>query len=66
MICMYEAVLVVDVFENFQSMCLEVYELDFARFLTVPGLSGEAALKNKSKIRSINYYWYVINGRKRW
>ena len=56
MICMYEAVLVVDVFENFQSMCLEVYELDFARFLTVPGLSGEAALKNKSKIRSINYY----------
>ena len=56
MICIVKAILVVDVFENFQNMCLEVYELDFARFLTVPGLSGEAALKNKSKIRSINYY----------
>ena len=28
-----------DVFENFQSMCLEIYELDTTCFLTAPGLS---------------------------
>ena len=27
-----------DVFENFQNMCLETYELDPARFLTAPEL----------------------------
>ena len=26
------------VFENFPNMCLEIYELDPARFLTAPGL----------------------------
>ena len=31
--------LLADVFENFQNMCLEIYELDPARFLNAPGLT---------------------------
>ena len=31
--------LLADVFEVFQSLCLEIYELDPARFLTAPGLA---------------------------
>ena len=27
-----------DVFENFRNMCLEIYELDPAKFLSTPGL----------------------------
>ena len=30
--------LLADVFENFRNMCLEIYELDPAKFLLVPGL----------------------------
>ena len=29
--------LVTDVFENFRYMCLEIYELDLAKFLSAPG-----------------------------
>ena len=29
--------LLADVFENFQSMCLEIYELDPAHYLSPPG-----------------------------
>ena len=39
-----------DVFENFQSKCLEVYELDPARFLSAPGLAWEVALR-KTKVK---------------
>ena len=31
--------LLADVFENFRNMCLEIYEVDPANFLTEPGLS---------------------------
>ena len=34
-----------DVFGNFQNMCLEIYEIDPARFLTAKGLAWQAALK---------------------
>ena len=34
-----------NIFENFENICLEVYELESALFLTAPGLSWEAALK---------------------
>ena len=37
--------LFVDLFENFQSVCLEIYELDPAYFLTVSDLVWQAALK---------------------
>ena len=47
--------LLADVFEKFQNMCLEIYELDPAHFFTTPGLAWKAALKKKqSKIRSFN------------
>ena len=40
-----------DVFENFRNMCLTIYELDPACFLTVPGLPWKAALiKTKVKL----------------
>ena len=38
--------LLADVFENFQNMCLDIYELDPANFLSAPGLAWQAALKN--------------------
>ena len=37
--------LLADVFENFQNMCLEIYEPDPAHFLYAPGLTWQAALK---------------------
>ena len=42
--------LLADVFENFQNICLEIYELDPARFLAAPGLAWQAALK-KTKMK---------------
>ena len=45
---------------------LEKYEFDPAKFLSAPGLAWEAALKkDKSKIRSFNWFWYVNYGRKK-
>ena len=37
--------LLADVFENFRDMCLKVYELDPAHFLSLPGLAWQACLK---------------------
>ena len=34
-----------DVFECFRNMCIEIYELDLAHFLSAPGLSWQACLK---------------------
>ena len=31
--------LLADVFENFRNMCLEIYELDAAKFLSAPGVA---------------------------
>ena len=40
-----------DVFENFRNMCIKIYELDPAKFLSAPGL---AALKKiKAKLDSL-------------
>ena len=44
------ALLLSDVFENFRNMCLEIYELDPAKFLSVPALALQAALK-KTKVK---------------
>ena len=38
--------LLADVFQNFRNMSLKLYELDPAKFLSVPGLAWLAALKN--------------------
>ena len=37
--------LLADVFENFENMYLEIYELGPAKFLSAPGLAWQAALK---------------------
>ena len=37
--------LLADVFENFRNMCIEVYELDPAHLLSLPGLALQACLK---------------------
>ena len=37
--------LLADVFENFRNMCIKVYELDPAHFLSLPGLACQACLK---------------------
>ena len=49
-----DALLIADVFDNFQCTCLEIYWLDPAHFLLAPGLAQREALKRPSKIRSIN------------
>ena len=40
-----DTLLLADVFENFRNKYLEVYELDPAHFLSLPGLAWEACLK---------------------
>ena len=40
-----QTLLLADVFENFRNKCLEVYELDPAHFLSLPGLAWQACLK---------------------
>ena len=51
-----------DVFENFQNICLKIYEIDLARSLIAPGLSWEAALKkNKIKLNILTYINILLN-----
>ena len=38
--------MLVDEFENFRDLCLEMYASHSARFLTAPGLTWQAAFKN--------------------
>ena len=40
-----DTLLLEDVFENFRNMCIKVYELDPADFLSAPGLAWQACLK---------------------
>ena len=46
-----DTLLLADVFENFRSKCIEIYELDPAHFLSVPGLAWQACLR-KTEIES--------------
>ena len=45
-----DTLLLVDLFENFGNTCLEIYELDPAKFLSTPELAWQAALK-KTKVK---------------
>ena len=45
-----DTLLLADVFENFRNMCIKIYELDLAKFLSAPGLVWQAALK-KTKVK---------------
>ena len=47
-----DTLLLADVFENFVDMCLKIYELDPAKFLSAPGLAWQAVLK-KIKVKLV-------------
>ena len=48
--------LLADLFENFRNMCLEIYELNPAKFLSATGLAWELGLKKtKVKLDLLNY-----------
>ena len=40
-----DTLLLADVFENFRNKCIEIYKLDPAHFLSIPGLALQACLK---------------------
>ena len=42
-----DTLLLADVFENFRNMCIKVYELDPAHFLSALGLAWQACLKKQ-------------------
>ena len=42
-----DTLLLADVLENFRNMCIKVYELDPAHFLSLPGLAWQACLKKQ-------------------
>ena len=43
----FDTLVVVDVFGNFEKMCLKIYYLDHAKFLSTPELTWQAALKKR-------------------
>ena len=45
-----DTLLLADVFGNFRNMCINICKLDPAKFLSVPGLAWQAALK-KTKVK---------------
>ena len=45
-----DTLLLADVYENFRNMCINIYKLDPAKFLSAPGLSRQAFLK-KAKVK---------------
>ena len=51
-----DKLLLADVFENFRNMCIKVYELDPALFLSLPGLAWQACLKKIVKLELLTDY----------
>ena len=52
-----DTLLLADVFENFRNKCYEVYKLDPAHFLSLPGLAWQACLeKNNVKLELLTDY----------
>ena len=52
-----DTLLLADVFENFRNMFIEVYELDPAHFLSLPGLAWQACFKkNNIKLELLTDY----------
>ena len=61
-----DTLLLTDVFENFRNKCLEVYQLDLAHFLSLPGLAWQGCLKKTNiKLELLTDYdmlWMVEEG----
>ena len=55
-----------DVFENLRNMCLEIYELDHTKFISVLGLAWQAALKKPKVKLDLLTDIDVLYGRKRY
>ena len=53
-----DTLLLLDVFENFWNMCLEIYELDTARFLTAPGLAVMLNILKNYMAFTMVYHFY--------
>ena len=61
-----ETSLFADAFKNFRKMCLQIYELDQANFLSAPALAWQAALKpTKVKLELLTYIDMVEKGIRR-
>ena len=45
-----DALILADIFQNLRKMCLKIYEVDPAKFISAPGLAWQAALK-KTKVK---------------
>ena len=45
-----DMLLLADVFENFRNMCLKIYKLGPAKFLSPPGLAWQSTFK-KTKVK---------------
>ena len=59
-------VLLADVYENLQNMCLELYEIHPEKFPSAPGLAWKAALK-KTKVKlDLSTNIDIMNDRKRY
>ena len=55
-----DTLLLADVFGNFRKNVLEHMNLIVLIFLSEPGLAWQAYLKNRNRIRTINWYWYLL------
>ena len=53
-----DTLLLLDVFENFWNMCLEIYELDTVRFLTAPGLAVMLNILKNYMAFTMVYHFY--------
>ena len=53
-----DTLLLLDVFENFWNMCLKIYELDTARFLTAPGLAVMLNILKNYMAFTMVYHFY--------
>ena len=60
-----DTLLLAGIFENFRNMCINMYELDLAKFLSAPGLAWCAALKNTELKLDLLTIINGINGRQR-
>ena len=56
-----DILLLADVFENLRDMCVKVYELDPAHFLSLPGLAWQACLKKTNiELELLTDYYMLL------